>query len=722
MILIFTILFIGIKNQELMHQIQISTISQVQNENHSLNLLTKKLKSPLLSQSDKLFILGYMNLIEGNKELATQYFEYVTEKNNKINSAYSYKILSDLTFNVDKDLSLEYAKKAFEIIPTSRYKHTYDLIETIVSSVLFDYEQKLLAISILEQVVSESNLMSDAEQLRYLKLLGNLYYNNENYTEAIETNLKIISLSDWIQDPYSQGTALIYIATVTRQIGAYEASEILLESIELERVEDIKLRNDLEVKRLIPLAIVKNYLGKIDESTQLIHQLDHYKKQLSDEELEIMNFYQTFLLAISYIYQNQMEEAQIQLQELSNYIDSDYSSYFVNVKNMYYFVNGLFYKQNKNYEKAAENFELILPHLENKSNLFNKILYYEQLIDVYGLLNDVDKETKYSEELVLLQKKQSQLISDEYLQYMSYRFDYDRVINERVLLSFINIIITSLLGITAIISGKKILYPAISLFCNRKKIRKYLENDNYFVVYQPIINPKTAEVMGAEALLRLKIDDQLIMPSKSIHQIESCQMMGEVTTWILKKVLDDYPQILASNKRSPHFYISLNLTFREIENNEFCETIAQSLIHSNVPKQAICLEITENIRGNDDSKTRAHINYLKNMGFKVALDDFGVEYSNFSLLDKFDFDLIKLDKYFIDHINQSSNKALIGVIYYLSKTKDVTIVVEGVENEAQQTVIKRLPLDKVYIQGYFYSKPLELVEFQQFIKNKDHEI
>ena len=69
MILIFTILFIGIKNQELMHQIQISTISQVQNENHSLNLLTKKLKSPLLSQSDKLFILGYMNLIEGNKEL-----------------------------------------------------------------------------------------------------------------------------------------------------------------------------------------------------------------------------------------------------------------------------------------------------------------------------------------------------------------------------------------------------------------------------------------------------------------------------------------------------------------------------------------------------------------------------------------------------------------------------------------------------------------------------
>ena len=95
-----------------------------------------------------------------------------------------------------------------------------------------------------------------------------------------------------------------------------------------------------------------------------------------------------------------------------------------------------------------------------------------------------------------------------------------------------------------------------------------------------------------------------------------------------------------------------------------------------------------------------------------------MEYSNFFLLDKFDFNLIKLDKYFIDHIGESSNKALIGVIYYLSQTKDVTIVVEGVENELQQSVIKRIPLNQIYIQGYLYSKPLELSEFQQFIKSR----
>ena len=78
------------------------------------------------------------------------------------------------------------------------------------------------------------------------------------------------------------------------------------------------------------------------------------------------------------------------------------------------------------------------------------------------------------------------------------------------------------------------------------------------------MNPKTDEVMGAEALLRLQVDNQLIMPDKSIEQIESCHMMGEVTTWILNKVLDNY-EVLSESKSLSQFYISMNLTFRELK-------------------------------------------------------------------------------------------------------------------------------------------------------------
>ena len=559
--------------------------------------------------------------------------------------------------------------------------------------------------------------MSDEQQLKYLKLLGNVYYYNRSYAEVIETNLKIISLSHSINDWYSKGMALLRIATVTYHIGAYEAGMDLLESIESSQIKDVKLKNDLEIKKLISIALFKHHIGQVDESNELTFKLDDYKYQLSDKELEIMNFYQTVMLALFYIEQQEIENAQIQLQALANYIDKDYSYDFINTKNTYYFINGLFHKQTQNYDEAIKNLELVLPYVDKQSNLFNQILYYEQLIDTYQLANEIEKEAKYNQELILLHQRQTNFVLEEYLQYMSYRFDYDRLINERLFLTVINLLVSILLIIITIIFGEKFIHPKIKVSSTRREIRNYLENENYFIVYQPIVNPKTDEVMGAEALLRLQVDNQLIMPDKSIEQIESCHMMGEVTTWILNKVLDNY-EVLSESKKSKPFYISMNLTFREIENDDFCQTIAKALMESNVPKQAICLEITESVRGNNDTKVRENISYLKDVGFKIALDDFGMEYSNFFLLDKFDFNLIKLDKYFIDHIGESSNKALIGVIYYLSQTKDVTIVVEGVENELQQSVIKRIPLNQIYIQGYFYSKPLELSEFQQFIKSR----
>ncbi len=717
MILLVTVSSIEIKNRKFIHEIQLSAISETNDFNYSSDLLMNKLNSPFLSESDKLFISGYVNLIDGNDELATDYFRDVTTKDNQINSAYSYKVLSHLNHSVDDKKSLEYSKNAFELIPKSQYGKNYDLIESIVQCILLDHEKKSLSVSILEQVVSDSNPMSDEQQLKYLKLLGNVYYYNRSYAEVIETNLKIISLSHSINDWYSKGMALLRIATVTYHIGAYEAGMDLLESIESSQIKDVKLKNDLEIKKLISIAILKHHIGQVDESNELTFKLDHYKYQLSDKEVEIMNFYQTVMLALFYIEQQEIENAQIKLKALANYIDKDYSDYFINTKNTYYFINGLFHKQTQNYDEAIKNLELILPYVDEQSNLFNQILYYEQLIDTYRLANEVEKEAKYNQELILLRQKQTDLVLGEYLQYMSYRFDYDRLINERLFLTVINLLVSILLIIITIIFGEKFIHPKIKVSSTRREIRNYLENENYFIVYQPIVNPKTDEVMGAEALLRLQVDNQLIMPDKSIEQIESCHMMGEVTTWILNKVLDNYG-VLSASKKSKPFYISMNLTFREIENDDFCQTIAKVLMESNVPKQAICLEITESVRGNNDTKVRENISYLKDVGFKIALDDFGMEYSNFFLLDKFDFNLIKLDKYFIDHIGESSNEALIGVIYYLSQNKDITIVVEGVENELQQSMIKRIPLHQIYIQGYFYSKPLELTEFQQFIKSR----
>ena len=286
MILLVTVSSIEIKNRKFMHEIQLSAISETNDFNYSSDLLMNKLNSPFLSESDKLFISGYVNLIDGNDELATDYFRDVTTKDNQINSAYSYKVLSHLNHSVDDKKSLEYSKNALELIPKSQYGKNYDLIESIVQCILLDHEKKSLAVSILEQVVSDSNSMSDEQQLKYLKLLGNVYYYNQSYAEVIETNLKIISLSDSINDWYSKGMALLRIATVTYHIGAYEAGMDLLESIKSSQIKDVKLKNDLEIKKLISIALLKHHIGQVDESNGLIFKLDDYKYQLSDKEVE----------------------------------------------------------------------------------------------------------------------------------------------------------------------------------------------------------------------------------------------------------------------------------------------------------------------------------------------------------------------------------------------------------------------------------------------------
>ncbi|EPZ58715.1 EAL domain protein [[Clostridium] sordellii ATCC 9714] len=108
-----------------------------------------------------------------------------------------------------------------------------------------------------------------------------------------------------------------------------------------------------------------------------------------------------------------------------------------------------------------------------------------------------------------------------------------------------------------------------------------------------------------------------------------------------------------------------------------------------------------------------NIDKLREAGFLIALDDLGVEYSNIAILERFKFDIIKLDKYFIDGITNSDIKrTVIDTADYLSYTKNKTIVVEGVEEKRQMEIIRNTVSNKMYIQGYFYSKPLILAELK----------
>ena len=189
-------------------------------------------------------------------------------------------------------------------------------------------------------------------------------------------------------------------------------------------------------------------------------------------------------------------------------------------------------------------------------------------------------------------------------------------------------------------------------------------------------------------------------------------MLFQVSLWILQQAIKDYKILKRSTYFSnKDFYISINVSLSEIESKEFVYKAIKILANSNIGNNKICLEIIEKVKINDLSKITKYIKILKNAGFKIAIDDFGVEYSNLDIIRKLDFDIIKIDKYFIDTIcNDILHKNIILFINTLASSLGKSVVLEGIEEAEQHNLIKSINNENLYVQGYFYSKPRNLAD------------
>ncbi|EGT5619926.1 EAL domain-containing protein [Clostridium perfringens] len=250
----------------------------------------------------------------------------------------------------------------------------------------------------------------------------------------------------------------------------------------------------------------------------------------------------------------------------------------------------------------------------------------------------------------------------------------------------------------------------------KRKIREYMKNDKYILYYQPIVDPKTDSVKGFESLLRLNKDGKILTPYSFIKEIEDNNMSLEMSLWLLKKIISDY-RIIKDYKmvKGNDFYISLNVSFKEIENPKFLRSLMKIAKDYKMDDCNICLEIVEKFGMEDIGRIQSAIRIIKEYGFSIAIDDFGVEYSNLDLLNKIDSDIVKLDKYFVDNLDKSIiNEKTVQFISEICSISNRTIVFEGVEEKYQVDIIKAFPYEKIYIQGYFYSKPVDIETLKDF--------
>lgn len=241
------------------------------------------------------------------------------------------------------------------------------------------------------------------------------------------------------------------------------------------------------------------------------------------------------------------------------------------------------------------------------------------------------------------------------------------------------------------------------------KLAPAIKNDALEMYYQPLFNHEK-QIVGAEALLRWN-DPELgfVPPNELIKYAEKHGHTSELAYWIFERVFKDKIYETIPN-------VSINIDVTQVEQPNFFKTIQHLVKKYQVVPQRIILEITEHQAFQESPIAVKVMEDLEGMGFKIALDDFGVGHSALALLGKLPAHIVKVDATFItEQSTQTTNGIIAEHIVALAKHLNLKTCCEGIESENDATLAREIHSD--YMQGYLFSRPLAIHDFRQFIEN-----
>ena len=252
-----------------------------------------------------------------------------------------------------------------------------------------------------------------------------------------------------------------------------------------------------------------------------------------------------------------------------------------------------------------------------------------------------------------------------------------------------------------------------------KDLMEALSNNEFVVYYQPKYNLASKSFTSSEALVRWNSPKfGLLPPSKFISIAESAGLIHEIDTFVFKKVCEDLNETKRRGRRL--LPVSVNFSLYEFFSSTFLDVIMDLLEKYKVDPSLIQIEITETTSQANQFLSVSIIKKLKEKGIKILMDDFGVGFSNVGNFRKIPFDVIKIDKSFIDDIDTDPKAAeIVKFLIQLCKTSNMEVIAEGVDNVRQVEILKKYKCDT--IQGFYYSKPLAKDEYEKFLANNEFE-
>jgi len=243
---------------------------------------------------------------------------------------------------------------------------------------------------------------------------------------------------------------------------------------------------------------------------------------------------------------------------------------------------------------------------------------------------------------------------------------------------------------------------------NKSYLKRQLINaiayDEFELVYQPQIEITGQQVIGVEALLRWNSPEfGTISPEYFIPAVEELNLISELGNLVIDKACKQAS--LWKTQYSSNFRIAVNVSYMQVHNSQIVDFVASCISKYDIDNSAFEIELTESSLIKDQSKVIRVLNQFKEMGVRTAMDDFGTGYSSLSYLASMPFDMIKIDRSFINLLGvNSANTVITEAIIEMSKKLKMEVLAEGVETERQRNILLNSQCD--LIQGNLISRPV----------------
>ncbi|MFN8183195.1 MAG: EAL domain-containing protein [Candidatus Nanopelagicales bacterium] len=248
-------------------------------------------------------------------------------------------------------------------------------------------------------------------------------------------------------------------------------------------------------------------------------------------------------------------------------------------------------------------------------------------------------------------------------------------------------------------------------------LHRALENDEFRLLYQPILDTTTGRTVGLEALIRWE-DPQRgeLTPDAFIPAAEETGLILAIGDWVLEAALADLRRWRAELPAASDLWVAVNLSSRQLLDPRLVEHVARSMREAGVPPSAVHLEITETALMGDLDGVLKTLDALRALGLNLAIDDFGTGYSSLSYLKRLPVATLKIDRSFVDGLggaDDQSDRPIVDAILKLASALQLEVIAEGVENQQQLRVLR--DLGGRIAQGFLWSRPRPADDIREWL-------